>query len=65
MRPSVLPSTGYSGPWSWMPELFVGTDGRERAQEVDLHRVLLAATEAGPAGQLQCLGSIFLPWRVV
>ena len=48
-----------------MPELFVGTDGRERAQEVDLHRALLAPTEAGPAGQLQCLGSIFLPRRVV
>ena len=48
-----------------MPELFVGTDGQERAQGVDLHRGLLAVTEAGPVDQLRCLGGVFLPCRVV
>ena len=39
--------------------LSVGTDGWERAQEVDLHRWLLAVMEAGRVDQLP--GNVWVP----
>lgn len=50
---------------SWMPEPFVGTDGRERAQGVDLRRGSVAVTEASPVDPVcDVWAALPLPWRL-